>query len=394
MNVLFVLYSLPNLVESSMYSDLVNEFRKNGHNIYPIAPSRSLTSKSFLSIENSTEVLRVKTIDVFSKNLIKKGLANILLPVQFKKAFKKYWKDISYDAIIVATPSVMFADFVFYLKQKSKAKVYLMQKDIFPQNAVDLGMMTNNSFLYKYFKRKEVKLLRTADFIGCTSPANITYLLKNNNFLLTKNLHLLYNSSNILHIKPDLSKFNQLGLEKKFVVVFGGNMGKPQQLENVLYLAKKCTVYDDVVFLIIGSGTQAEYLKTTSKRCNLNNLIFINPLRRDEYFSLIAACNVGLISLHQDFTVPNTPMKLNDYLNASLPVLASIDRNNDLGVILLENKMGLYAFADSPNELFNRFEELYSDREKCKEYGRNGYLFCKENMSTSVSYKTITSYLS
>ncbi|WP_306619080.1 glycosyltransferase family 4 protein [Chryseobacterium ginsenosidimutans] len=368
---------------------MVNVFEKNGHKVFPMAPINGEENESFISNENGIDVLRTKTIDVFSKNKFKKGFANILLPYQFKKSYDKFWKNHKIDLVIVATPSVMFADFIFYLKKNTQAKVLLMQKDIFPQNAVDLGYMKKDSFIYNFFKKNEVKLLSIVDVVGCTSHGNISYLLKNYDFLDEKKVKILYNSTNLLELSSDQSIRSKYRLDNNFVVAFGGNLGKPQQLENVLALAKRCSVYHDVRFLIIGTGTEVEALRKEIFKLELNNIQFINKVPREDYFRLLACCNIGLISLHQNFTVPNTPMKLNDYLNAEIPVLASIDRNNDLGILLEKYNMGKFAYADSPEDLFSAFKELYEDRSKCIELGKNGKQFCLENLSSDKSYETI-----
>src|SRR5690606_1503199 len=118
LNILFVFFTLPHLSQSSMYSDMVNVFHENGHNAFPMAPINNEDKKSFISSEQGINVLRVRTRDVFSKDLIQKGIANLLLPYQYKIAFTKFWKLQSFDIIIVVTPSVMFADFVAFAKKK------------------------------------------------------------------------------------------------------------------------------------------------------------------------------------------------------------------------------------------------------------------------------------
>jgi len=264
-----------------------------------------------------------------------------------------------------------------------------MLKDIFPQNAVDLGFMRKDGFFYNFFKNNEIKLLQSADWIGCTSPGNMKYLLKNYSFLKEEDIRLLYNCTNILDIPGDKTLLSKYNLQNKFILVFGGNMGKPQQLENILFLAKRSSIYKDVLFLIIGKGTEVENLKQDAADLNLNNITFLDKVPREDYFALLANCNIGLISLHQDFTVPNTPMKLNDYLNAGIPVLASIDRNNDLGDLLIQNKMGRYAYADSPDDLFEEFKLLHENKSLCSELGQNGKKFCFENLSTERAYEEI-----
>lgn len=392
MNILFVFFTLPHLSQSSMYSDMVNEFQKNGHKVLPMAPIISDSSKSYISIENQIEVLRVKTFDVFSKNLFEKGFANVLLSYQYKNAFTLFWKSKAIDLVIVATPSVMFADFVSDIKNSKGSKVYLMQKDIFPQNAVDLGLMKKKSLQFKFFKKKECKLLKVADIVGCTSPENINYFLSNYSFLEKKKVQLLYNNSKLFN-RSDEFKFDNKDFSEMFTVVFGGNMGKPQQLENVLNLAKRTLNFKDVLFIVIGKGTEIEKLKEVASQMGVYNLKFIDSLSRENYFKLISSCNLGLISLHQDFTVPNTPMKLNDYLNAGIPVLASIDRNNDLGELLVQNKMGKYAYSDSPDLLFEQFLMLYEDKSLCNELGKNGYDFCLNNLSVEKAYLDVLKQL-
>lgn len=394
MNILFVFFALSHLSESSMYSDLVNEFKQNGHNVFPMAPSTVESSSSYLSLENEIEVLRIHTMNVFTENIIRKGVANVLLPYQYKKAFNRFWSEKHIDVVIVATPSVMFASFVSFIKKRSGSIVYLMQKDIFPQNAVDLGFIKKNSLLYSFFRYNEINLLRVADFVGCTSLGNVEYMINHNGFLNKEQVHLLYNSTTLLTIKLDQSIRAKNGLENKFVVVFGGNMGKPQQLDNVLYLAHECEKFEDVIFLIIGKGTETDRFKEQAKAKKIQNTIFLNSMKRNEYFSILSTCNVGLISLHKDFTVPNTPMKLNDYLNAGIPVLASIDRNNDLGNMLTDNKMGIYAYADTPDDLFEQFKKIYYNKNAYIEFGNNGLKFSKKNMSTENSYQIIMRYIS
>ena len=393
MNILFVMYSLPHMRDSSMYTDIISEFKERGHNVFPVGPTSKSLSSSQLTIEDGIEVLRVKTLDISSKSSIKKGIATLFLSLQYKWALNRFWKNNKFDLVIVATPSVMFANVISYVKKKYKTKVYILQKDIFPQNAVDLGMMKKKSILYDFFRNKEIKLLKTADLIGCTSQGNVDYILKHNDFLSVEKVNVVYNCTKIIESFPkkDINILEKYNLKDKFNIVFGGNMGKPQQLDNVLKLAKHCLKHSDVMFRVIGRGTELVEFKKQIKELNLSNIEMIEYMPREDYFGVLSCCDIGLISLHQNFTVPNTPMKLNDYLNAGIPVLASIDRGNDLGQILVSNRMGEYAFADSPSDLYHKFLILYNNKNLRMEYGANANLFCNNNMSVEKSYNIIMS---
>ena len=116
--------------------------------------------------------------------MIEKGIGQLLVETQFKRAVKYYLKDVKFDLIVYTTPPVTFSKVIKYLKSLNPtAKTYLLLKDIFPQNAVDLGMMSKTgikSFLYHFFRKKEKKLYALSDYIGCMSPANVRYVIEHN----------------------------------------------------------------------------------------------------------------------------------------------------------------------------------------------------------------------
>jgi len=72
--------------------------------------------------------------------------------------------------MLYSTPPITFPNVIDYLKRHNpQAMSYLLLKDIFPQNAVDLGMMTKTGvkgLLYKFFRNKEKKLYAVSEYIG------------------------------------------------------------------------------------------------------------------------------------------------------------------------------------------------------------------------------------
>src|SRR5690606_28874945 len=79
---------------------------------------------------------------------------------------------------------ITFCGVVKYLKKRDNLMSYLLLKDIFPQNAIDLNLLSNRGLkgiIYKYFRKKEQKLYKYSDYIGCMSQANVKYILDNNN---------------------------------------------------------------------------------------------------------------------------------------------------------------------------------------------------------------------
>jgi glycosyltransferase involved in cell wall biosynthesis len=290
----------------------------------------------------------------------------------------------------MATPPITLGSLAARLKKKHNAQVYLILRDIFPQNAVDLGFMKSGSYVHKFFSKKEKNLYRTADFIGCMSQANIDYVRRNSE-VTTDKLHILRNWQYLNEdsdVDIDVIR-NKYDILNKFAVVFGGNMGKPQQLENVIELALACKVNTDIIFILLGEGVAMEKIKKELIVRELNNVRIYSSIPKLEYQSLLKACNVGLISLHEDFTIPNIPSKALDYWNLGLPILASIDRATDFGHVLDETQSGLWSYAGKHEELYDSLFELYNNKELRKRMSDNGKIYFKEYLTPEMAYSTI-----
>ena len=314
----------------------------------------------------------------------------MLLPFQFEKAINRYYKETVFDLIISPTPPITLVDLVEKVKRKQKGLFYLILRDIFPQNAVDLGFIKQRSLLYKYFRRKEEKLYKLADHIGCMSPANIKYVLNHNPAVGKEKLHELKNFQRVYRFGQDHSYLREkYDLHGKFVVVFGGNMGKPQQLENVLKLADSCTKYSDVLFLLLGEGNNVKTLSVEIKIRDIPNIRIRETIPKAEYQDLLSVCELGLISLHEDFTIPNIPSKSLDYFNVGLPVLASIDKATDFNHVLMESKAGLWSYSGDHHQLLENFERLYKDAELRRSMSINGRLYFEKYLKPEIAYDTI-----
>ena len=199
MNVLFLSLSKIFTVEvRGIYPDLLREFIKHGHSVYILSPVENTDKGENLVIrEHGAQIVKVKTGRIQKTNIIEKGINTILIEPRFKRAVRKYFGDIKFDLILYPTPPITFTNVVRYVKKRDGAKSYLMLKDIFPQNAVDVGMLSTKGVkgrIYKYFRRKEKKLYAVSDRIGCMSPANVKYLLKHNPEIPTEKVEICPNS--------------------------------------------------------------------------------------------------------------------------------------------------------------------------------------------------------
>ena len=375
----------------NLYSELIQEFHRNGHEVIVVAPVREGT-KNGLQVEGGIKVLRIKTLELFKVGKVYKALANLLLPYQFYRGLRRNRIDLNFDLVIIHTPPITLYPVARKIKSRYGAKVYLILRDIFPQNAVDLGLMRDGGPAHRMFRAQEKAMYRICDAIGCMSPGNSEYILKHNPGIMPDKVHQLPNwmwpSPYPAH-HDDVMVRRQYGFGEKFVVIFGGNIGKPQKMENIVALARACADHEDILFAIFGDGTEKAPLVELIHKSGLTNIQVFDGLPGPEYFRVLQVADVGLISLSENFTIPNTPSKIMVYFNAKKPILAAIDRNTDIGLILENIGAGLWAEANHPEAIKAKLLHLYHDAELRAKMGENGYRHLLENLTPDIAYETI-----
>lgn len=392
MRIIFLALAFPKIEKSSyLYTGLASYIKQQGHELTVVAPTYD-DDHHGLQLENGVEVIRVPTMQLFSVGMIQKGIANLLLPWQYRRAIKKYLGEPEVDLIITQTPPITLESTVAWLKRKCNARVYLILRDIFPQNAVDLGLMHPKSPITAYFRFKEKKLYSISDSIGCMSKGNIKYIQAHNPALDHSKLHILSNWADPLPLMSEENKMRlrkKLGFDGKFTLVFGGNIGLPQKMENIVDLARACQDHEDIQFLIYGNGSEKETLRDIIATSGLRNIALKDSVSHQDFFKILQVSHVGLISLNEKFTIPNIPSKVLAYFNAKLPVLASLDRNTDFGKILNDHETGLWAEACDTEALKKKLLILYKDANLRKKMGENGYKYLHTALTTEHTYATI-----
>jgi glycosyltransferase involved in cell wall biosynthesis len=297
-----------------------------------------------------------------------------------------YFSDVTFDLVLYATPPITLYRAVRYVKKRDKAFCYLMLKDIFPQNALDLGMMTETGvkgLLYKYFRKKEKDLYAFSDFIGCMSPANAAYILKHNPQISEEKVGLCPNCIKLQDM--GLSEQGRREMREKYgipqdkkVFVYGGNLGKPQGIPFIIECLRVQMDNKDAYFLIVGDGTEYGKLEAFVNEEKPENMKLLKRLPKDDYDRMVAACDVGLIFLDHRFTIPNFPSRLLSYMQAGLPVLAATDPNTDIGKVIVEGGFGWWCESNDAKAFAARVKEaLVADidvmREKEIDFLLNNY---------------------
>ncbi|ESU34256.1 hypothetical protein G3A_01960 [Bacillus sp. 17376] len=389
MRVLYIATSFPEPEKgATIYTDLAEALNEAGHEI-TVAVSEQARNKQHTEMkkERGFDVLRIVTGNYYDVSFIEKGITTLKIPILMKKGITKYLGDREFDFILFEAPPVTNAGLVAWAKKKFHCPAYLMLKDIFPQNAVDLGIIKSNGLLYRYFASKERTLYRTADIIGCMSVANKNYIIEHNVWLDKGKVEIFPNTKKLTSNIKD-SGFpmrERYGIpHEACVFLFGGNMGRPQYIELLCKAVEECKDDEKIYFLFIGRGTDRYKLEQTIRKEKVKNALLIENLPRDEYEQITKECNVGLIVLDPRFTIPNYPSRILSYMEYSKPVLAATDKITDLRDLIEESNCGEWVWSGDADSFVSKIKAMAISNELSIK-GSNGRGFIESNFNLQRS---------
>lgn len=389
MRVLYIATSFPEPNKgATIYTDLAEALHEAGHEItVAVSEQARNLSQTQMKKERGFDVLRVVTGNYYDVGLIEKGITTLRIPTLMKKGISQYLSDRKFDFILYEAPPVTNASLVSWGKKKFQCSSYLMLKDIFPQNAADIGIMNKSSPVFKFFKHKEKRLYESADIIGCMSKANKEYIVNHNPWLNEVKIELFPNTKKITHstdlVKQEMRHKYSIP-QDTCVFLFGGNMGKPQYVDLLCKAIIDCKDDEDVFFLFVGRGTDRYKLEETIKSEEIKNAIVIENLPRDQYEQITKESDVGLIILDPRFTIPNYPSRILSYMEYSKPVIAATDRSTDLKELVESSKCGEWVWSGDKDgfvEVIRRFSRSSS----LKNMGSNGRRYLENNFSLKSS---------
>ena len=275
-----------------------------------------------------------------------------------------------------------------------------MLKDIFPQNSLDLGILKKSGlkgFIYRYFKKKEKKLYSVSDKIGCMSQANVDYLLQNDPEVPADKVEICPNSIEVKDVCCSADERFELrekyGLPNdKTIFVYGGNLGRPQDVPFIIECIKQAKDVEDAFFFVVGSGTDYSLLERFINEEHPVNVAVKKWLPKEEFDKMLSACDAGLIFLDYRFTIPNFPSRLLSYAQAKLPIICATDQVTDVGDVVEKNGFGWKCFSNDTEKFCEIIKKACST--DLKNMGETALKFLKENYSAEGTYKIIENAVS
>ena len=337
--------------------DLSKEFVQQGHSLTVILPSAELTQPWALEDFDGARVLRLRAPRTKDIGYVRRTIGECILPFAMLRNLRKsplaseHW-----DGIVWYAPTIFLGPIASALKKASKCKGYLIVRDIFPEWALDMGLI-GQGLPYRFFKLVAQYQYSVADTIGVQTPGNSPYFSdwshrKNRKIDVLQNW--LADAPNI-GCSILLADTNLAGRK---VFVYAGNMGIAQGMYILLDLAECFREKTDVGFLFVGRGSEAIRLTSQAKIRGLNNVLFRDEIPPEEIPGLYAQCHVGIVTLDQRHKTHNIPGKFLTYMQSGLPVLANINQGNDLAAIIQTEDVGRVSMDGSIETLVRLTQEL------------------------------------
>lgn len=373
--------------------DLAQELLRQGHEPIVIVPTEELHKTWTSELLDGVQVFRLAAFKTMDVGYIRRAVNEILLPFTMLYGLRKSNFPITkLDAVVWYSPTIFFGPLVKAIKRSSNCPAYLILRDIFPEWALDLGILKKGP-VYYLFKLAAKYQYSVADTIGVQTPSNLGYLEK---WAKKKNrrLEVLTNWLSITSRLESSISISKTYLDGRKIFVYIGNMGIAQGMDILIELAESLMYRQDIGFLFVGRGTEVERIQKSAIQSGLDNILFYDEIGSKEIPSLLASCHVGLVALDPRHKSHNIPGKFLSYLQAGLPVLARINPDTDLVKLIEEEGVG-YAYTGSVVDEFKCLAEKLVDNEReSKLMSERGNLLSRRMFSSSNAVNQIVSAIS
>lgn len=326
--------------------DLSREFERQGHQLTVLIPATDQAEPWKVEPNGNIDVIRLKSPKTKDVSYVRRTLSEFMMPFVMGRNFRKSpLGSRKFDGVIWYSPSIFLGPLVKRLRADSNCPSYLIIRDIFPEWAVDMGLM-GRGLPYRMLKAVADFQYSVADTIGVQTPGNLA-LLHSTSSAMSGRIEVLHNW---LTSNPDTGCSIQIDatpLAGRKIFVYAGNMGIAQGMPILLDLAAALEERKDIGFVFVGRGSDADRLRASAKARQLDNVLFFDEIDPDEIAGLYTQCHVGLVALDPRHQTHNIPGKFLSYLQSGLPVLATVNAGNDLIDVIVDNRVGFVSTDNS-----------------------------------------------
>ena len=369
--------------------DLAVELSNQGHEPVVIVACADLPKPWVEEMIDGVRVLRLNAPRTRETSYLRRTIAELLLPIVLLLQLRRSpYRVTPWDLIAWYSPPIFFGPLIWVMKRSARCAGYLILRDIFPEWALDLGLIRKGP-AYWFFKAVAGIQYGVADVIGVQTPSNLPYL--SDWASPRRRVEVLQNwqtpAPNI-GCSIDVSK---TALAGRTIFVYIGNMGVAQGMDILVELAASLAHRPDIGFLFVGRGSEVLRLAADASRRSLSNTLFFNEVDSAEMPGLLAQCHVGLLALDPRHKSHNIPGKFLTYLLVGVPVLARVNPGTDLANLIDREFVGRVYEGESASALQRLAEELADSPSMREEMAGNGRALGPRMFSSEAAARQLVS---
>lgn len=384
--------STPETAMGGRHYYLAKEFARLGHQVFLVASAYThllrnpkKIDKSFLieKVENNFSVIWVK-MPYYPHAHSKQRIMNEIL-FSWKIRGIKSILPVKPDIVYHSAPAVLSYFGAKHLADYYKIPYVFEERDIWPLTLVELGGYSPNHPFIRLLQWTQDQAYQNSKFFLSNLYNAVEHLElrggDRNKFHWIPNGVFLSEMENREDVPSEI--IDKIPKDK-FIVGYTGTLGTANAIDSLLFAAEKLVDNQNICFVLVGGGRQAEELQAFAQSNQLNNVIFIDSISKTQVQTILQyfdTCFVGsqYSSLYRFGASPN---KVPEYLYAAKPIIYAIsDKDN----IVKQINAGICVESENVDEFTQAILTLYnmSTKER-REMGLRGKNFVVDNLDYSI----------
>ncbi len=368
--------------------ELAASLRARGHRVtvltgYPrynikVAPPRYRRGFRMAETLDGISVKRTRILTLPRSSMIGRGLEHFFVGLWLGALAAAAPRA---EAALVISPPLPLPWLVGLVGRLRRMPVVVNIQDLFPREAVELGMLTN-PLLIRLFELMERQVYALGSRVTVHSPGNKEHVVRQGG--KRERVHVVGNWVDLDRIRPgdrDNAFAREHGLGGRFVVSYAGTMGWAQDMGTIVRSAALLRDRPEILFLFVGDGVEKAKAQAASRDLGLRNMLWLPTQPWTVYPDILAASDACLINLCPELRTPVVPSKLLSIMAAGRPVIASLPAESDARGMIADAGSGLSVDAGDDRALAEAIGRLASDRELARSMGRKGRAYAEANLS-------------
>ena len=338
-------------------------------------------------VEKNLTVRRSRTVKICSKRIRAKALSGIIFTLRATLTLLKNGRKNDVVLLTTAPPFLSVAGYIanLFLGLEYICLIY----DLYPDAVVELGVTSKDSFITKLWNKTNSLVWQRSKKLVVLSETMKQRITVRHPQVADK-ISVIHNWADSDWIKPIQKQENwfarQHGIDRKFTVLYSGNMGRCHDADTILGTIELLQ-NEPVQFVFIGSGTKHELCRQAVKEKNLNNCTFLPYQDKTNLPYSLTACDLALVSIAPGLEGVVAPSKLYGIMAAGKAIAAICEPHSYLRQIINGAKCGGFFDNENSRELADFILKLANNPELSVKMGKAGRKYMVENFTPKIIAK-------